>query len=566
MKKYILLGAVGLSLSTYAQIRTNKDISQNTISSQTPFLDAFSSVAWNKSTNIGKGLVFPRTDLTQLKTMVAVPNGLATAYPHRLDGMLVYNTATGTSGIGNVQVKPGFYYYENKSNSLNGGTWKAMGAGASIKGEDGKSLLSGTTAPNTSTGKVGDFYINTTTNQIYGPKTSSSWGSPTSLVGPQGPVGARGPQGVAGPVGPAGPKGEKGDAGPRGLTGVQGPQGPRGVAGPVGAQGPKGDTGTKGDRGPAGPKGDTGVVNATRGVTYDAGSKTVSLPAGTSTSQVLKWNGSAWAPATDANTTYKGSTSIALSGNSFQREALTGDVSAAKNNNSVTVTKIQGKSVASTAPSNGQVLKWNGSAWAPATDANSDTNIYKNNGTLSDNRVVTMNGKTLTFNGTNAQIKVPNMQERPATENVSGVVMSADGTLKKDTGWWRLGDGEPSIERINYRSVVYLDTGIMRDKHNNTSWRYDGIVYDTDMNARFARVEFYSLAAKKDYLKKVYENMSKFANDADGVVLYYSETCMKSTPDNNPPSRAGSVTNTTGSNKGRFGCYIPATTIIAIKY
>ncbi|AFL96820.1 hemagglutinin-like protein [Ornithobacterium rhinotracheale] len=130
MKKYILLGAVGLSLSTYAQIRTNKDISQNTISSQTPFLDASSSVAWNKSTNIGKGLVFPRTDLTQLKTMVAVPNGIISAYPNRLDGMLVYNTATGTSGIGNVQVKPGFYYYENKSTNLNGGTWKAMGAGA----------------------------------------------------------------------------------------------------------------------------------------------------------------------------------------------------------------------------------------------------------------------------------------------------------------------------------------------------------------------------------------------------------------------------------------------------
>ncbi|QAR30304.1 hypothetical protein EQP59_02475 [Ornithobacterium rhinotracheale] len=536
MKKYILLGAVGLSLSTYAQIRTNKDISQNTISSQTPFLDASSSVAWNKSTNIGKGLVFPRTDLTQLKTMIAVPNGIISAYPHRLDGMLVYNTATGTSGIGNVQVKPGFYYYENKSNSLNGGTWKAMGAGASIKGEDGKSLLSGTTAPNTSTGKVGDFYINTTTNQIYGPKTSSSWGSPTSLVGPQGPVGARGPQGVAGPVGPAGPKGEKGDAGPRGLTGVQGPQGPRGVAGPVGAQGPKGDTGTKGDRGPAGPKGDTGVVNATRGVTYDAGSKTVSLPAGTSTSQVLKWNGSAWAPATDANTTYKGSTSIALSGNSFQREALTGDVSAAKNNNSVTVTKIQGKSVASTAPSNGQVLKWNGSAWAPATDANSDTNIYKNNGTLSANRTVTMDGKTLTFNGTNAQIKVPQMQERPATENVSGVVMSADGTLKKDTGWWRLGDGDVDTDRITNQSTIYFQNGTLEIDGKNATISagafYTDLIENGPLHLRFRdedsnydllihHVNFKFNAEHLIGLKKgVKKNVNKDKNDAWGSPLY----------------------------------------------
>ncbi|WP_276516739.1 hypothetical protein [Ornithobacterium rhinotracheale] len=682
-KQILLLGVLSLNAYSYAQIKTNLNTVNGVINNQTAFLDASSSIQWNNSTNIGKGLVFPRTDLTQLKTLIAIPNGLATAYPHRLDGMLVYNTATGTSGIGNVQVKPGFYYYENKSNSLNGGTWKAMGAGASIKGEDGKSLLSGTTAPNTSTGKVGDFYINTTTNQIYGPKTSSSWGSPTSLVGPQGPVGARGPQGVAGPAGPKGDKGEKGDAGPRGLTGVQGPQGPRGVAGPVGAQGPKGDTGTKGDRGPAGPKGDTGVVNATRGVTYDAGSKTVSLPAGTSTSQVLKWNGSAWAPATDANTTYKGSTSIALSGNSFQREALTGDVSAAKNNNSVTVTKIQGKSVASTAPSNGQVLKWNGTQWAPAADANTivgasngltkrgnnielggkltknttiatgtntieftapnasnkvvmgkydefplvvegvegsgnvllgqngfltynpkkglilktdllgengittrdtyigintftptaeldvrgkikttslkgtgdrvvmadangvlktgtvrdnDTNLYNTNGTLSADRAVNMNGKTLTFNGTNAQIKVPQMQERPATENVSGVVMSADGTLKKDTGWWRLGDGDVDTDRITNQSTIYFQNGTLEIDGKNATISagafYTDLIENGPLHLRFRggdsnydllihHVNFKFNAEHLIGLKKgVKKNVNKDKNDAWGSPLY----------------------------------------------
>ncbi|MBL7780677.1 MAG: hypothetical protein JNM22_05620 [Saprospiraceae bacterium] len=34
-----------------------------------------------------------------------------------------------------------------------------------------------------------------------------------------------------------------------------------------------------------------------------------------------------------------------------------------------TVVKIQGRSVANTAPSTGEILKWNGSAWAPGTDA-----------------------------------------------------------------------------------------------------------------------------------------------------------------------------------------------------
>ncbi|WP_018676725.1 collagen-like protein [Riemerella columbina] len=347
-KTYILIGILGITYFTQAQIRTNENVKGGTINTSSSFLDASSSTTWNGSLNLGKGLVFPRTDLVALTTLVQSGPNVANNFPTRMDGMVVYNTATGVSGIGSVQVKPGFYYYENKSNSLNGGTWKAMGEGVSVKGEDGKTLLSGTTAPSTSTGKIGDFYINTTTNQIYGPKTSSSWGASTSLIGPRGATGAtgaRGPQGVAGPAGPKGDKGEKGDAGPRGLTGIQGPQGPRGVAGPVGAQGPKGErgaTGAAGARGPqgvagpAGPKGDkgepgakgatgargpegpSGVVNATRGITYDAKSKTVSLPAGTSTSQVLKWNGSTWAPATDANTIVGAANGLTKSGNNIE--------------------------------------------------------------------------------------------------------------------------------------------------------------------------------------------------------------------------------------------------------
>ncbi|MGV4461558.1 hypothetical protein ACQ1Q5_08505 [Ornithobacterium rhinotracheale] len=100
--------------------------------------------------------------------------------------------------------------------------------------------------------------------------------------------------------------------------------------------------------------------------------------------------------------------------------------------------------------------KDNGGKWKKL-----DTTLYGSNGTLSANRTVTMDGKTLTFSGTNVQIKVPNMQERPATENVSGVVMSADGTLKKDTGWWRLGDGEIDLSKINNKSKFFLSNGGM---------------------------------------------------------------------------------------------------------
>lgn len=57
-------------------------------------------------------------------------------------------------------------------------------------GTDGRTVLHGSGVPDPSDGTVGDFYINTSANEIYGPKTSSGWGSGTSLVGPAGAAGA----------------------------------------------------------------------------------------------------------------------------------------------------------------------------------------------------------------------------------------------------------------------------------------------------------------------------------------------------------------------------------------
>lgn len=53
-----------------------------------------------------------------------------------------------------------------------------------------------------------------------------------------------------------------------------------------------------------------------------------------------------------------------------------------------TVVKIQGRSVANTAPSTGEILKWNGSAWAPGTDAGASMSghILKDDGTSMTSR------------------------------------------------------------------------------------------------------------------------------------------------------------------------------------
>lgn len=59
-------------------------------------------------------------------------------------------------------------------------------------GQNGNTIYNGSTNPDASLGTNGDFYINTTTNTLFGPKTASGWGAGVSLVGPAGTGGGNG--------------------------------------------------------------------------------------------------------------------------------------------------------------------------------------------------------------------------------------------------------------------------------------------------------------------------------------------------------------------------------------
>lgn len=65
-------------------------------------------------------------------------------------------------------------------------------------GTNGNTVLNGTSNP-TSQGVNGDFYLNTLTSCLYGPKSAGTWpASCTSLIGPTGPQGPQGPPGSGG--------------------------------------------------------------------------------------------------------------------------------------------------------------------------------------------------------------------------------------------------------------------------------------------------------------------------------------------------------------------------------
>jgi hypothetical protein len=147
-------------------------------------------------------------------------------------------------------------------------------------------ILNGKGAPLSSLGIDGDFYIDTRSLLIYGPKKSKKWPIPQSLQGPVGSSGTDGKNGgdgktissasnVAGPTGMQGDKGDKGEKGEIGSAGANGAAGAQGATGPTGssgggggstgatgATGATGSAGSQGATGLTGSKGETGTVGA----------------------------------------------------------------------------------------------------------------------------------------------------------------------------------------------------------------------------------------------------------------------------------------------------------------
>lgn len=91
-----------------------------------------------------------------------------------------------------------------------------------VNGLDGKVVYSGPVAPSAETGANGDLYINTSSSEIYGPKTAEGWGTPFSLKGLKG---EKGPNGINGQNGTNGRDGINGSNGKDGKDGTNGKDG-----------------------------------------------------------------------------------------------------------------------------------------------------------------------------------------------------------------------------------------------------------------------------------------------------------------------------------------------------
>ena len=153
-------------------------------------------------------------------------------------------------------------------------------------------VLNGKGTPSKSIGINGDFYIDTRSLLISGPKTKGKWPAARSLQGANGANGVNGSNGSDGKngndaksvstasnaAGPAGPQGVQGVPGVKGLDGTAGSRGADGANGINGSPGPAGATGATGSgatgaAGANGSNGAAGITGATgaRGETGTAG-------------------------------------------------------------------------------------------------------------------------------------------------------------------------------------------------------------------------------------------------------------------------------------------------------
>ncbi|WP_161531978.1 hypothetical protein [Riemerella anatipestifer] len=138
--KYIFALCFLAGVTAYGQVKTNQKITEEARSNA--FLDASENTD-GQATSVGKGLLFPQTDLSTFKLDINAADGVN--YPTYFDGMIVYNTKEGGSTTDtNIQttnnLQKGFYYFSNPTGKTNGnitnGKWVRLNDGISQEGQE----------------------------------------------------------------------------------------------------------------------------------------------------------------------------------------------------------------------------------------------------------------------------------------------------------------------------------------------------------------------------------------------------------------------------------------------
>lgn len=143
------------------------------IGAGTPTIGNFNAIDWST----GSQYLKTEIDIQNSGTFVLLGNEQLLSVPFALYAQSAGNAGSGSTGPQGPQGPVG-------PQGLAGPQGPAGAAG--VDGIDGNTILNGATNPNAAIGNLGDFYLNTTTNQLFGPKTAGGWGTGVSLIGPAG--------------------------------------------------------------------------------------------------------------------------------------------------------------------------------------------------------------------------------------------------------------------------------------------------------------------------------------------------------------------------------------------
>ncbi|MFT6970895.1 MAG: hypothetical protein ACJAXX_001462, partial [Roseivirga sp.] len=200
-----------------------------------------------------QGLLIPRLTLLQKESIQNPPLGLLVFQTDVPIGFHFYSQSSWTYLIDFNQI--GDLNFQNLAFDVTSGILSLENGGSvdlSIYLK-GKTVLNGEVDPNDTTGVDGDFYVNTNTLQIFGPKAAGTWGAGTAIIGTDGINGIDGTNGIDGA------DGINGSNGVDGINGIDGVDGTNGADGIDGADGPNGQHGKTVLNGEVDPNDTTGV-------------------------------------------------------------------------------------------------------------------------------------------------------------------------------------------------------------------------------------------------------------------------------------------------------------------
>lgn len=443
--------------SYFAQVRIGVSNANAIAANSSAFIDASSNTTYNGSANVGKGLLYPRVNLAAFTAFGGTPTGIPTSYPNFYDGFVVYNTATsGAVGVGTTEgsLTAGFWYYENKSGTLNGGTWKPLkGASANYVANNGLTM-SGTniklggalTEPTTISGLTATNKLaitGTGVNAVNIANNTVSIDAQNNRVG----IGTNDPLGEL-TVKQSGDNKES-------LYLLSSSNNNKvftagswaGGTGFLRLYNSANANATPPIQLSADPNsGSQSYIMGALGIGTSAPSAKLEINNGTSAGAVKIVDGTQAAGkvlTSDANglaswqipsagATYTGSASVSLNAGSFQRAALTGDVTAGLDSNATTVVGIQGKPISITSPTTGQVLKYDGTNWSPSADNN--TIVTGDNGLTKTADNIQLGGaltKATTISGVSATNKLVITGTGVDAVNIGNNTLSIDATNKR---------------------------------------------------------------------------------------------------------------------------------------